>query len=180
MIIGLMGEKESGKSSVATILAEEGFTILEPGMQVMELLLDIDPYFFYNDYHDVMIRVREVYDHEGYMGFKQHAEGRRLLQELGTRIRERNPNFWVEQQRRVIRAAPGSVVHTSVRFPNEAHMVWRYDGYVVLVERPGLDHHDTHVSEQAWREIIPDYTIKNDGTLSDLRSTVSNLLVSFQ
>jgi dephospho-CoA kinase len=44
LVIGLMGVKEAGKSTVAQILAEDHeFAILEPGMQVMELLLDINP-----------------------------------------------------------------------------------------------------------------------------------------
>jgi hypothetical protein len=173
LILGLMGEKESGKSTVGKLLADNhGFTILEPGMQVMDLLLDINPHMYCYDtesYHPV----RSIYNLEGYVGFKRHPEGRRLLQELGTRIRERDPIFWVEQQRRVIESAPENVVNTSVRFPNEAEMIRAWGGEIIEVVRPGQDQQDDHVSEHAWRDVVPDFVMMNDGTESDLADTVS-------
>jgi hypothetical protein len=80
LVIGLMGVKEAGKSTVAQILAEDHeFAILEPGMQVMELLLDINPTIDlrknyvpeipqYPDGSPFAATVSEVYDAVGYSG----------------------------------------------------------------------------------------------------------------
>lgn len=180
-IIGLVGAKETGKSTVAEILKEDfGFTVLEPGRQVMDLLLDINPSMVYFDgWEWTDDRVEDVYHRKGYLGFKEIPEGRRLLQELGTRIRHRDPEFWVRQQRRVIESAPGSVVHTSVRFPNEAKLIQDVAGQLWKVERRDAPSDDQHESELAWREIVSHRTIMNDGTLSDLRETVRDLIMNW-
>lgn len=172
--IGLMGVKQSGKSTVANILAGFGYAILEPGQQVMELLIDVNP--FMHTVGPYYARVSDVYDEEGYEGFKSYPEGRRLLQELGTRIRERNPNFWVHQQARVITQSDRPVVSTAVRFPNEAAMIRELGGEVWHVVNPRVpDNDDQHASEQAWRTIMPNRIIPNVGTMSELESTIRDI-----
>lgn len=177
IVIGLMGVKEAGKSTVAKILAEDhSFAILEPGMQVMELLLDINP-DMHCDWCDTTHKVASIYEEEGYQGFKSHPEGRRLLQELGTRIRERDPYFWVNQQLSVIESTDGNIVHASVRFPNEGRLITGYEGQLWLIENSRVPDHAEHKSETAWRDLVPSRVIANDGTLSDLRATVSNAIM---
>jgi len=172
-----MGVKQSGKSTVGHILhAEHGFAILEPGQQVMSLLLDIDPYLWC-DWCDTVHRTKEIYSNEGYEGFKRFPEGRRLLQELGTRIRERDPIFWVEQQRKVIEESDTSVVHTSVRFPNEAQLITGWSGQLWLIENDRVEDTAEHESETAWRDLAPTKIIKNNGTMSDLRDTVRSAIM---
>jgi hypothetical protein len=175
LVIGLMGVKESGKSTVAEILAEDfDFAILEPGMQVMELLLDIDPYITAGGpYYS---RVSTIYAEEGYLGFKRRPEGRRLLQELGTRIRHRDPYFWVNLQLQAIQNTDGNIVSTAVRFPNEARMIRGYEGQIWLVSNPKVEDTQDHESEAAWRTLRWDHEIVNDETLSDLRDTVSRAI----
>jgi hypothetical protein len=179
LIIGLMGVKESGKSTVASILAEDHeFAILEPGMQVMELLLDIDPWMLVertDGLTDAQL-VSEVYADGGYLGFKRQPEGRRLLQQLGTRIRERDPYFWVNQQLQAIQSTDGNIVNASVRFENEARLINGYEGQLWLIENPRVPDHGEHESELAWRDLVPSRVIMNDGTLSDLRRTVGDAI----
>jgi hypothetical protein len=190
LVIGLMGVKESGKSTVAQILAEDHeFAILEPGMQVMELLLDINPTIDlrknyvpeipqYPDGSPFAATVSEVYDAVGYLGFKALPEGRRLLQELGTRIRERDPYFWVNQQLSVIESNEGNIVNASVRFENEARLISAYEGQLWYVENDRVEDSADHESETAWRDLVPAQVIENNGTLSDLRETVRNAIMS--
>jgi len=174
LIIGLMGVKQAGKSTVARILADEhGFAILEPGLQVMELLLDINPTLFAGGGYAT---VEEIWSTEGCEGFKRYPEGRRLLQELGTRIRERDPYFWVNLQNQAIASTDGNIVHTSVRFPNEARLITGYEGSLWLIDNPRIEDNDSHESEKAWRDIIPTRIITNDSTLSDLGRTVSDAI----
>jgi hypothetical protein len=178
IVIGLMGVKESGKSTVGEILSvDHEFAILEPGMQVMELLYDVNPLMWIGSGAD---RVQEVYDREGYHGFKAFPDGRRLLQELGTRARERDPYFWVNQQLSVIEANDGNIVHASVRFPNEARLIKGYEGHLWLIENPRVEDDLSHESERAWRDLEPDKVILNDGTLSDLRETVRNAIMELR
>jgi len=178
LIIGLMGVKQAGKSTVARILADEhGFAILEPGRQVMELLLDINPTMIIEDKGRIYAHsVSDVYELRGYEGFKSYPEGRRLLQELGTRIRERDPYFWVNLQNQAIASTDGNIVHTSVRFPNEARLITGYEGSLWLIDNPRIEDNDSHESEKAWRDIIPTRVITNDSTLSDLGRTVSDAI----
>jgi hypothetical protein len=179
LVIGLMGVKEAGKSTVAQILAEDHeFAILEPGMQVMELLLDINPIMQTSWGITQYARVQEVYDEVGYLGFKKFTEGRRLLQELGTRIRERDPYFWVNQQLSVIESNDGNIVNASVRFENEARLISAYEGQLWYVENDRVEDSADHESETAWRDLVPAQVIENYGTLSDLRETVRNAIMS--
>jgi hypothetical protein len=176
LVIGLMGMKQAGKSTVGQILAVDGFTILEPGQQVMSLLLDINPTVeLQSDDVTGYLTTRELYDAVGYEGFKGYPDGRRLLQELGTRIRERDPWFWVNQQHKVIENS-ADVVNTSVRFVNEGQLIRAYDGTMIEIVSPLSPDDDEHVSEHEWRKITPDYMITNDGTLRDLATSVRDLI----
>jgi hypothetical protein len=176
LVIGLMGMKQAGKSTVGQILAVDGFTILEPGQQVMSLLLDINPTVEIGDEElSGYLTTRELYDAVGYEGFKGYPEGRRLLQQLGTRIRERDPWFWVNEQHKIIQNS-ADVVNTSVRFVNEGELIKAYDGTMIEIVSPLSPDDDDHVSEHEWRKIVPDYMITNDGTLSDLTASVRSLV----
>lgn len=174
-ILGLMGPKRSGKSTVARYLRDEyGFHVVEPGFQVMQLLLKVNPIMGCAD----EFRVSDIYERYGYEGFKNYHEGRRLLQELGTQIRGVDPDFWVKQQNAEIHNAVvegKNVVHAAVRFPNEAKAIWAWGGDVILVDR-GLSSDDPHESERAMKTITPDYTLTNTGPVESLLSDVSALL----
>ena len=174
LLIGLSGRRRSGKSEVGKILVRDhGFTLLEFGRIVMELLLKINPQMVAN--RGMIYHVRELYDLVGYEGFKEHKEGLRLLQDFGVAVREVDPLFWVLQMQDRIMDTEGNVVLTGVRFPNELQMIRGLDGYIVGVERYGIVLND-HETEKHVDDFDTDVIIHNDGTLSDLSVTVSDMI----
>ena len=72
----------------------------------------------------------------------------------------------------------GVMVATDVRFPNEAAWVRRNGGTLWRIVRAGLQVTDSHVSEHATSDLAADATIRNDGTVDDLRRVVVDELAS--
>lgn len=97
---------------------------------------------------------------------------RKLLQFVGTDIARNlcGTNFWVDK---LDSSGCSNIVVTDVRFPNEADKIRELGGFIITVERPGLESTDTHISEQL--PCVGDYTIVNDGTLDDLATKVEEL-----
>lgn len=97
---------------------------------------------------------------------KEHY--RPLLQLWGVGRREHNPNYWIEKVDAQIQAAqPNIAIITDVRFPNEVGYVRSHGGIVARVVRAHNGPANSHVSESATLPIVPDYVIRNDGTLED-------------
>ncbi len=89
-------------------------------------------------------------------------------------IRAIDPDWHVNQL--LVRLNPD--VPTCVddcRMENEAEAIRQRGGILIRVGRPGLAH-DPHPSETAMRQYFCDYTIVNDGTLSDLNNKVESLI----
>jgi len=99
-------------------------------------------------------------------------EIRQLLQNIGQSAREVNPNKWIDIMAAKIKSvAPIRkdqrilIIITDVRYPNEADFIRKnYKNIIVKVERAGLENTDLHPSELGVGSILPDRTIKNNGT----------------
>lgn len=115
-------------------------------------------------------------------GNKDEA-GRTLLQYVGTEIiRERDENYWVRFVGEMLIFFNGKwdyVVIPDCRFPNEVdylkkmgldtiHMRVIRDNFI----SPLTEEQQSHPSETALDNIIPDYCIHNDGTQRDLQGKV--------
>lgn len=86
-----------------------------------------------------------------------------------------------------VRAADGTItsaraagaellVVTDVRFDNEAAWVLAFSGELWRIERPGLPVTSSHESEYATAALPAAVTIRNDGSLDDLRRIVVDLV----
>jgi hypothetical protein len=185
-LIGLMGQKRSGKDTVAGFLtADHGFVRLAFADALRDALLKVDPYVGRGD-----LRVSDLIGAVGWEGVKGSPAGpevRRLLQEFGVAVRAVREDAWVAVVMRdaatIREGGPGtpspvgrSVVVTDVRFPDEAAAIRAAGGVIVEVRRPGLPDDDGHVSEHAWRGIEPRFVIENSGTLDDLRERATTLV----
>lgn len=114
----------------------------------------------------------------GWNGIKDES-GRTLLQSVGTDIvRKKNPDYWVDFTAFILESFYDLwdyVIIPDTRFPNEI-TVLKDKGFDVAhlkIVRPGFENKLTseqkeHSSETALDNMIPDYCIKNDGTLKDL------------
>lgn len=184
-IIGVMGQKRSGKDSLASRMVEEhGFTRVGFADSLKAAALAVNPRVFgappnvieseifkgvrdpWNSFAPVPLAY--YVDTWGWEEAKKHPEVRRILQELGVAMRGVDEALWVRAAMNKIGAAPSNVVVPDVRFPNEVEALRNAGAWIVRVDRPGLTDTDTHVSEHAWRDIEPDVIVDNDGTLEDL------------
>lgn len=188
-LIGLMGQKRSGKDQTAAFLREElGYVRVAFADPMRQALVELDP--IVSGFSPT--RLSDVIEEHGWDGYKESPYGeeiRALMQRFGTEsIRKLDDGFWVRMAMRKAvdliegglltskdgeiwepEREPEPVVITDCRFPNEAEAIRNAGGALVVIERPGLPDNDTHASENAWRGIVPDYVIHNDGTLDDLR-----------
>lgn len=178
LIIGLMGQKRSGKDTFAERLVNEhGFVRLAFADALRQTALDINPLIAPGGY----LRLRDFVDAVGWEGAKTKPEVRRFLQELGLAVRKNvHEDEWLDivfAKIRVLRTQGKDVVITDVRFPNEANDIQiQPDGHLVRIDRPGLPDDDGHISEHAWREIWPDTIVTNSGSVEDLHAHADALV----
>lgn len=83
----------------------------------------------------------------------------RVLQDVGTRLRQVEPETWLRCLYHAIQdKAPGVAIITGVRYPNEAAMIREMGGHLVAVERPYApaltDRDPAHPVEQQIDQLI--------------------------
>lgn len=117
---------------------------------------------------------------------KKDEVGRSLLQYVGTNVvRKKDPDFWVRFIIKTLELFPDEwdyVLVPDVRFPNEITM-FKEAGYEVRhihITRScdnGLtEEQKNHLSETALDGVEPDITIANEGDLSTLADTITNVV----
>jgi len=184
-IIGIRGEKFSGKSA----LAAELLRCVEPG----EIALEVA---FADPLKDAAMRIyglTEAQVHDPRLKetpvarlatpeFPVGLTPRVILQRLGTEVgRFIAQDTWVwAWQSTVARCALpmpmcggqacALVVTPDVRFPNEAAAIRAAGGQLVRIVRPGRQSTDTHASETEAASIPVDIEIINDAGLAELRA----------
>lgn len=178
-MIGFHGKKYSGKDTAVLGLIEHGYTRIAFADPLRGLLYDINPIIF-TDSRGRVYRWQEVWDTEGYDYLKTLPEARRLMQEVGTRIRERDPHFWVRLAAERIASEPEIKLwaFSDVRFDNEAQFIRMNNGEVVEIVRDttGHDEHGAdHVSEAGITRSLIDYTLYNTSTIAELHELVRNV-----
>ena len=95
---------------------------------------------------------------------------RQAMQWYGTTVipKVMGPNVWINSTL----ATPGNLLIGDVRFIKEANAIKKYNGKIILVERPSAQVTSNHISEVEWRTMkeqgIYDHIILNDGSIKDL------------
>lgn len=112
---------------------------------------------------------------------KGYTTPRHIMQHLGTDWGRQMiaDDLWVSIAIRKAQRYMGSgfsVVIDDMRFPNEYHAVKQAGGITVAVIRPGIEVTSAHASEGALDNFGFDYTITNDGTLTDLQNATATVL----
>lgn len=158
-LIGLIGKKQSGKSTAAKYLNEKyKFAELSFATRLKEgamALFDLT-----EEQVNGPSEIREA--------IIPHYEmsARQILQWLGTDVlREKWPNFHVDVLRRQINHHNfyDKWVITDVRFPNEIEFIKELGGITLRVVRKSQEdevNKDTHISENALNDIKTDFTIE--------------------
>ena len=172
IFIGFTGYKQSGKNTVASILAQH------------------IPYFndcvkFESFAAGVKDEVCKAFDitRIHLEKIKNNPIVRKTLQNVGTEWGrdERGKDIWIKQLDERVQKFKHTeksvyVFVTDVRFPDEAEYIRNQKGFIVKVERKGQKNTDEHRSETLIDSIQQDYTIYNDGfSLNDLGREVKFL-----
>lgn len=168
-IICISGKAGSGKDTTAKILKD----VLENNASENRVLI--------THYADLLkFILREWFQWDG----KKDEAGRTLIQHIGTDvIRKQNPDFWVNFIASMLKFFPVTwdyVLIPDARFENEISKLREYEFDVthIRITRENLQSQLSveqmgHQSETALDHVRPDFEILNNGSLNELRTTVS-------
>lgn len=169
-MIGICGEGEAGKDTLAGLLsAEYGYCRHALADSLKE---DISRLLWPTI--SARIGVSRINDQK-----KANPDMRSLLQAYGALMRQENENFWIDRLLNKIHS-DSAVVVPDVRFLNEIAMVRQRAGIMILVERPGHESNLTatqraHITEQEWRTYKNwDIVIRNDGAPTDMLEQIKS------
>jgi hypothetical protein len=161
-LIGITGEKYSGKSTIARFLHDTfGYARIRFADPLKDMLraIGLTDYELEGDGKELPCEI-----------LAGHTP-RYAMQSLGTEWgRERiSREFWSEAwAHRADRGPGGFVVAEDLRFPNEEFRIRLMGGVIWRVERPGYGSQDDHPSETEGRHIRADKTFTNQTSIEDL------------
>lgn len=171
MIIGLSGYARAGKDEAAKGLTAIGFERvgfadkLRDFLYALNPIVDIDPSIYGGIKKREYMRLNKAIDMYGWDGYKESDYGqeiRGLLQRLGTECGREliSDTIWIDA---ALNGKTGDIVVADCRFPNEAQAIKDRGGYIVRINRPGINPANAHPSETALDGFVFDAVLDNDG-----------------
>lgn len=176
-ILGLVGPKGCGKSTLANLLVRDhdfrriSFAGPLKGMLRAFLLNQGVP-------ATLVTNMLEGDLKETPTPYFEDKTPRWAMQTLGTEWGRLliGGNLWVNAWRRSVEHSTQGVITDDVRFLNEAALIHELGGKVVLISRQGFGFGDEHVSEQELKRIVPDFVVTNaDGRPADMLQRLIDL-----
>ena len=176
MLIGITGQKFSGKSTVAKMLSEMlGYKVVSFADKLKDVTCVLSG-CTREQLEDYDFKENElVPDYlRPYCLNAEKPTFRAFLQYFGSEVmRGVNDNIWIDC---TLSNCGKDAIISDCRFPNEAKAVKARGGIVIKVVRPDVKASDSHQSETMIDEIVPDYTLYNDTTLENLVVNVDCLV----
>jgi len=187
MIVGLLGNKRSGKDTAADYLCENHnfvkYSFADPLKKACQEIFVLSDEQLYGTETD-----KETVDE------RWNASARTILQRVGTEMfrqqlttifpemEEIGKNIWVYRfklwyQKFKKENPTKNVILADVRFDNEAQVVRDLGGVVVKIERPCKKTKDAHKSEAGIDSIDYDVKLVNDGTLEEYIKKVESIML---
>lgn len=165
-LIGLCGAAQSGKDTFAGLL---GYRRIAFADKLKQVALDCDPLVGPDDfgYGEGYFHLSWMVEQFGWEYAKRVPGVREFLQNLGAAVRHYDPNFWIKAALEQWDDDHPTVV-TDVRYDNEVRAIRRWQGFIVRIDRPGVESPNDHVSEHEWRSVTPDLSVLNDTTIDRL------------
>lgn len=180
MIIGLSGYAQSGKSTVAKIMADDfGYEQVAFADGIRRAVFALNP-VIPNGKTGGWDRLQDLVTKHGWEYTKvNNYEVRRLLQVFGTEVGRElfDEDIWVQELFKVIgQSGSGNYVISDVRFPNEVGAVRAAGGIVWRVVRPFTGKVNEHVSETALDDLSFEKIVLNNSGINGLRKQVAAFL----
>ena len=176
MLIGITGQKFSGKSTVAKMLSEMlGYKVVSFADKLKDVTCVLSG-CTREQLEDYEFKECELVPNhlKPYCGDAEFPTYRAFLQYFGSEVmRGVNDNIWIDC---TLDNCGENAIIADCRFPNEAKAIKEQGGIVIRVERDGLQSSDTHSSETAMKGIVPDYIIENNKGLKELSNSVGHLV----
>lgn len=179
-LVGITGYAESGKDEFAKSLMLRGnYYAMGMSDALHDMAMVLNPILIVQD--GEIVTYDDVFSTYGYTEGKKHVpQFREYLQRLGTEA-VRNilgTNSWtqVAERRFIPLLQEGkNVAITGIRFASEMHMIKKYAGTIVRIEREGFGPVNGHASD-ILDEVHADVVVFNNGTLQDLANEAQRFL----
>lgn len=168
MIIGLSGQKQSGKSTLGNLLAEKygllHTSFAAPMREFVAKLVGCD-----------VVQLEEI--KETPIAWLNGRTPRHMLQTLGTEWgREMvSSQLWVLVAMRKALLS-GRAILSDVRFANEATAIRAAGGVVIRIARDNACQPDSHTSERPLQETMIDFELRNNGTPEELLDAAERVI----
>jgi adenylate kinase family enzyme len=171
MILGLIGNKQVGKTTFADYLVKEyGFKTIafaDPIKEGAKIMFDLSEEQVNGD-------LKEVVDK------RWGLTPRKILQTLGTDCCRNTfgKDIWIKRlQFELQKMKDINVIVSDIRFPNEAKAVKEMGGHLIKIIKSDLHKNkDSHISEQLIDKIKGDTEIRNDYSIEEYKNHIDILL----
>jgi ABC-type oligopeptide transport system ATPase subunit len=169
IIIGIIGEKGSGKTTAAECILKNNPDFKEVAFATpLKKMAEILKFPFINVYGTQQDKANIIPEYK--TSFRQFAQCtsdsiKKLMgEDIFVKIAEQELD-------------KNNVVFSDVRYLNEASMIKKHRGYLIKIERNiKKDKYSNHSSELELHEIKPDITIKNNVKLDEFKHIVSQVI----
>ena len=177
MLIGITGQKFSGKSTVAKMLSEIlGYPIVSFADKLKDVTCTLSGCTReqLEDYDFKENQLVPIYM-QPYCGNADKPTFRAFLQHFGSELmRNINDNIWIDST--LLNCGENAII-SDCRFPNEAKAIREKGGIIIKIVRDGVTSNDTHQSETQIDNIEYDYIIYNTSSIEDLTMSVRQIVI---
>lgn len=177
MIIGIIGPKHSGKTTLKDLLVERhSFIHIAFATPIKKMLIQLVKHQGATHDHAMRMFYGDLKGEPSpYLGGKTPVFA---MQTIGTEWGRElmHEDLWCDIGIKTMRYLDrANIVFDDVRFVNEADGICAAGGVIVRVQRDGYEP-DVHRSEHEYKYIEPDITVPNNGRPADMLLHLSSIL----
>ena len=179
-LIGLSGVARSGKDTLADHLVSGGtYTKIAFADTMRDALVRLNPTIEVGGFK--LAKLATAVNVWGWEELKEISPDiRGLMQRMGTEVgREMfGEDFWVEQTMKRVWDIEGNCVVSDVRYLNEAQAIRADGGFIIRIERDGVEAANGHASEDGMEDFEYDLVLRNDGSIQEFITSIDSTLAS--
>ena len=169
-LIGVTGNANVGKDTLADYIIKQNNTFIK--------------HAFAKPIKDIMINELGFTEQQCYNQTLKHIKNdfwditpRDAMLLIGTQLfrKQWRFDFWVKlTEHKILKQLNQNIIICDVRFDNEAEMIKKYGGKIILVTRRNNPIKVQHVSEAGIKKENIDYIIENNGTIEQFYQNIDS------